>query len=100
MERGIKGMENLGSGMVIDSLSYVDALSTVASIVAMVISIKMYLEQWIIWIIVDVVTVIMWAMAFVNGSDSIATLFMWIVYLANAFLMYIKWAKEIKANEI
>lgn len=82
------------------NLSYIDALSTVASVVAMVISIKMYLEQWIIWIIVDVVTVIMWAMAFVNGSDSIATLFMWIVYLANAFLMYIKWAKEVKANEV
>lgn len=82
------------------SLSYVDALSTVVSVVAMIISIKMYMEQWILWIIVDVVTVIMWAVAFKNGSDSIATLLMWIVYLGNAVVMYLKWSKEVKANEV
>lgn len=82
------------------SLSYVDALSTVVSVVAMAISVKMYLEQWILWIIVDIVTVVMWAVAFANGSDSIATLLMWIVYLGNAVVMYIKWAKEVKKNEV
>lgn len=82
------------------SLSYVDALSTVVSVVAMAISVKMYLEQWILWLVVDSVTVIMWAVAFANGSDSIATLLMWIVYLGNAIVMYIKWAKEVKKNEV
>ena len=82
------------------SLSYVDALSTVVSVVAMVISIKMYLEQWILWLIVDAVTVVMWGIAFANGSDSIGTLLMWIVYLGNAFVMYVKWYKEVKANEV
>ena len=37
------------------ALPFVDALSTVASVVAMVISVKMYMEQWVIWIVVDVV---------------------------------------------
>lgn len=82
------------------NLSYVDALSTVVSVVAMVISIKMYLEQWILWLIVDAVTVVMWGIAFANGSDSIATLLMWIVYLGNAFVMYVKWYREVKANEV
>ena len=54
----------------------------------MIISIKMYAEQWILWIVVDVVTVIMWAIAFAQGNDSIATLLMWIVYLGNAVVMY------------
>lgn len=82
------------------SLSYVDALSTVISVVAMVISIKMYLEQWILWLIVDGVTVVMWAVAFRNGSDSIATLLMWIVYLGTAVVMYLKWSKEVRENEV
>lgn len=82
------------------NLSYVDALSTVVSVVAMVVSIKMYVEQWLLWIIVDIVTVFMWGVAFVNGSDSIATLLMWIVYLGNAVIMYFKWAREAKANEV
>ena len=82
------------------ALPFVDALSTVASVVAMVISVKMYMEQWIIWIVVDVVTVIMWAAAFANGNESMATLLMWVVYLGNAIIMYFKWAKEAKADAV
>ncbi len=82
------------------ALPFVDALSTVASVVAMVISVKMYMEQWIIWIIVDVVTVIMWAIAFANGNESMATLLMWIVYLGNAVIMYFKWAKEAENSAV
>ena len=82
------------------SLPYIDAFSTVVSVAAMVVSIKMYAEQWILWIAVNVVTVIMWVFAFMNGSDSIATLIMWIVYLVNAVVMYVKWIKEAKSYAI
>ena len=82
------------------TLPYMDAFSTVVSVVAMIISIKMYAEQWLLWIAIDVVTVVMWAYAFAQGSDSIATLLMWIVYLGNAIIMYVKWMKEANQNEI
>lgn len=94
----------VGYGLALRSLGgalpFVDALSTVVSVVAMIVSVKMYMEQWILWIIVDVVSVIMWAVAFVNGNDSIATLLMWIIYLGNAIIMYFKWAKEAKRDAI
>lgn len=77
-------------------LPFVDALSTVVSVVAMVVSIKMYIEQWILWFIVDAVTVVMWLFAYINGNDSISTLIMWIIYLVNAVVMYVKWSKETK----
>ena len=82
------------------ALHFIDALSTVVSVVAMIVSIKMYAEQWILWIVVDVVTVIMWVIAFAQGNDSISTLLMWIVYLGNAVVMYVKWIKEAKANAV
>ena len=82
------------------SLPFVDALSTVASVVAMMVSVKMFTEQWVIWIIVDIITVVMWAVAFANGSESVATLLMWIVYLGNAVIMYFKWMKEAKNDGI
>ena len=82
------------------ALPYIDALSTVVSVVAMIVSIKMYAEQWILWIVVNVVSVIMWAIAFAQGSDSIATLLMWIVYLVNAVVMYRRWLKEAKSNAV
>lgn len=97
------GIGTLVYGLILDkmggNLPYVDGLSTVVSVVAMIISIKMYMEQWMLWIIVDIVTVIMWGVAFINGNDSIATLLMWVIYLGNAIIMYFKWNKEAALKE-
>lgn len=77
-----------------DVMPFVDAFTTVSSVAAMVISIRMYAEQWWIWVAVDVFSVYMWWSDFRNGSDNIATLLMWGVYLGNAIIMLIKWEKE------
>jgi nicotinamide mononucleotide transporter len=80
-------------------MPYLDAFTTVTSVVAMVLSVKMFSEQWWIWVIVDVMTVVMWAINFAQGQDNIATLLMWIVYLGNAVLMLVKWEKEAHARD-
>ena len=82
------------------SLPYIDSMSTVISVVAQILSIKRLMEQWVLWIVVDAVTVIMWSVHFAQGGESIATLAMWIVYLVNAFIMFIHWYKESKKNAI
>lgn len=78
------------------SLPFVDSMSTVVSVVAQILLIRRYMEQWILWIVVDVVTVIMWAVDYAHGGESISTLLMWIIYLANAVIMFIKWYREVK----
>ena len=76
------------------NLPYLDAVSTVASIVAMVISVKRFAEQWLLWIMVNVVSIAMWGYSFFClSSDGIATLVMWSIYLVNAIIMYIEWIK-------
>lgn len=77
-----------------DALPFVDSFTTVSSVIAMIISVKMYSEQWWIWILVDVFSVYMWWSDFTSGSDNMATLLMWVVYLGNAIIMYVKWEKE------
>ena len=62
----------------------------------MYLSVKRYMEQWIMWIIIDVVTIFMWVVAVTNGSGDIATLLMWMVYLINAIYGFIKWNKNSK----
>lgn len=79
-----------------DAMPFIDSFTTVSSVVAMVISVGMFAEQWWLWIAVDVFTVFMWAAAFMGGNESAATLLMWIVYLGNAIIMCIKWEKEVK----
>lgn len=81
------------------SLPFVDALTTVFSVVAQILCVKRYMEQWILWIIIDVVSVYMWAVAFINGGESIATLIMWSIYLLNAIFMFVKWYRESRRSE-
>ena len=78
------------------TLPFVDSMSTVLSVVAQILCLNRLAEQWILWIVIDAVTVVMWAYNYMNGGESVATLLMWIVYLLNAILMYIKWRKDVK----
>lgn len=77
-----------------DAMPFVDAFTTVSSVIAMIISVKMFAEQWWIWVAVDVFSVYMWWCNFSSGSDNMATLLMWVVYLGNAIIMLVKWEKE------
>lgn len=77
-----------------DAMPFIDSFTTVSSVIAMIISVKMFAEQWWIWVAVDVFSVYMWYCDFSSGSDNIATLLMWVIYLGNAIIMLIKWEKE------
>lgn len=76
------------------NLPYIDALTTVMSLVAMIISIKMFTEQWVLWLIIDTFTIALWAVNFANNQESVATLIMWLVYWFNALFSYFKWRRE------
>ena len=77
-------------------LPFVDSISTVLSVVAQILCLKRYAEQWILWIVIDTVTVVMWGYHFLHGGESVATLLMWSVYLINAVIMYRKWRKDVR----
>lgn len=65
-----------------------DSASTTISIFANLLMMLRYREQWLLWIIIDVITVIMWIIA---GDFIMVT--MWSVYLINAFYGYYNWSK-------
>lgn len=85
-------------GQIGDAMPFVDAFTTVSSVVAMVVSVKMFAEQWWIWVAVDVFSVYMWWCNFSAGNDNMATLLMWVVYLGNAVIMLVKWEREARKN--
>lgn len=76
-----------------------DSFSAVCNIVAMIVAIKRYAEQWWIWLIVNVLHVILWFNDFNANGVNIAILLMSCVYLINSIIMLIKWTKEAKENE-
>jgi len=88
----------LGYGIVLRLLNgnqpLIDSTTNVLSIVAMFLSVKRYKEQWIMWILVDIVTIYMWTNAFIGGeANSLVMVFMWGAYLINAVYGYINWTK-------
>jgi nicotinamide mononucleotide transporter len=91
----------LGYGVILNlmngTLPFIDSMSTVFSIFAQFLCVKRYMEQWVLWIVVDIVTVIMWVYAFINGTGDMATVLMWSIYLINAIIMFIKWKKDTKS---
>lgn len=73
---------------------YLDSSSTILSVIAMILMAFRYTEQWIFWIVIDVVSIIMWALRYSSGVEgSTAMLVMWSAYLVNAIYGYYKWNK-------
>ncbi|MBR4178944.1 MAG: nicotinamide mononucleotide transporter [Bacilli bacterium] len=68
-----------------------DSASTMISIIANSLMLLRYREQWLLWIIIDMITVIMWVLV----KDYIMVT-MWAVYLINAFYGYYNWTKIAK----
>ena len=81
------------------NLPFVDAFTTVCSVIAMIVSVGMYAEQWYIWIVVNIFSVGMYIVDVMNGGNSYATILMWSTYLINAIIMCIKWEKEARQNK-
>lgn len=86
-----------GYRLVLDYLggngTLLDSASTVTSVVANALMMMRYREQWLLWIIIDAITVVMWLLV---GDFIMVT--MWAVYLINAFYGYYNWTKIAKEN--
>ena len=73
---------------------YLDATSTILSIVAMVLMVRAYAEQWALWICVNVVTIVMWGLSvYRHEPHAMVMVMMWSVYLINSVYGLIRWMK-------
>ena len=71
-----------------DPQPFLDAVSTVPAFIAQFMLMFRYREQWIMWLVVDIATLILWI--------SIGNIFMiaqYIFWIMNCIYGYIKWSK-------
>ena len=69
-----------------------DAFTNVLSIAAMVLTVRRCIEQWIMWIAVDLIEVFMWWRVWTETGNSVSVLLMWLLFLANGFYLWRLWA--------
>lgn len=81
------------------NLPFIDSTSTVLSVIAMLLMAKRFMEQWILWIVVDVVSIIMWFVVLAKGGNDISILVMWTAYLVNAVYGMVNWIKLYKMQK-
>ena len=82
-----------------DKSPYIDAITTVLSVVGMYLTVRRAIEQWCFWMVVNGLSAIMWIKIAFDGGKVYSTVVMWSVYLLLAVYFYIIWRKELKARK-
>ena len=76
---------------------FYDGIATAFSLVGMYLTVRRCIEQWIVWGVVNLLSVLMWMCVIKNGGRTYSTVFMWSVYLFLSVYFYKEWLKEIKS---
>ena len=79
-----------------DSKPFMDALTTVFSLLGQLLTVKRCIEQWYVWFFVNLLSLIMWIYAYINGSNCFATILMWGIYTVLAVYFLLVWQREIE----
>lgn len=79
-----------------DSHPILDSITTTLSVVGMYLTVKRALEQWIAWMVVNLLSCIMWLNIALSGEKVFSTAIMWGAYLLIAVYFFILWKKEIQ----
>lgn len=65
-----------------------DAVTNVFSIIAIILTVKRCIEQWVLWLAVDAIEMFMW---WRTGNSSVAILAMWTLFLVDGCYCYWLW---------
>ncbi|WP_435923057.1 nicotinamide riboside transporter PnuC [Paenibacillus sp. DYY-L-2] len=76
---------------------YIDAITTLLSIVATILMVRRFKEQWLVYIVLNMFTVLLWVIRMLEGSgEGLLMIVMWSAYLVNATYGYYNWNKGAK----
>ena len=79
-----------------DANAIIDSATTVLSVLAFLLTVKRCIEQWYLWSVVNLLCVIMWLGAYLNGSHCFATVLMWSTYFVLGLYFLYSWKQEMK----
>ena len=77
-----------------DLAPFADASKAVMQIIAMILMVRMFSEQWWLWIAINCVSIFLYVKA---GNFPITM--MYVVYLVNSIIMCVRWEKEACEND-
>ena len=77
-----------------DPQPFKDSTTTVLSIVAQALMAMAFMEQWCLWIITNIVSVVMWTICVIRGEAHAGVMvIMWVFYLLNSLNGFRVWLR-------
>jgi nicotinamide mononucleotide transporter len=71
-----------------------DSATNVLSVTAQILMLKRFAEQWLLWISVNVLSILLWVSALISqGGNDLSMLVMWSAFLVNSIYGYFNWRK-------
>ena len=80
------------------NLQLIDSITTILSIVAFLLQIGRFMEQWILWMIINVFSITMWSLLLGTPEGSVTMIIMFSAYLINGVYGFRNWLKLSKVN--
>lgn len=88
-------LKQLGGNVV-----WIDSATTTLSVIAQILMLKRYTQQWLFWIAVNVLSIVLWLKALiVQGGNDVSMLVMWSAFLINSVYGYYNWSKVYKKQK-
>lgn len=83
-----------------DKSPIADGITTFLSVLGMYLTVRRAIEQWVIWMVVNGISALMWVNLVLRGTKTYSTVIMWVVYFVLAIYFYFEWKKVLNKNEI
>jgi nicotinamide mononucleotide transporter len=74
-----------------DPQPYLDAFTTIPAIVAQILMVMTYREQWYLWLVVDILALVMWLRA-----ENYCMVAQYAFWCANCIYGYVQWTKSLQ----
>ncbi|UOO81828.1 nicotinamide riboside transporter PnuC [Uruburuella testudinis] len=91
----IELLKSLGS-----ALPALDGATVVISMVAQLLMVLRYREQWVLWILVNILTIALWTGMWLHHHEtSLPLLLMYVMYLCNSVYGYYNWTRLVQRHQ-
>lgn len=78
----------------------IDSMAVVLSIIAQILMVQRYAEQWLLWIAVNGLTITLWVITLIQtGGNDWNMVIMWVAFLFNSIYGYVNWLRISKPKE-
>ncbi|MDQ0427494.1 nicotinamide mononucleotide transporter [Planomicrobium stackebrandtii] len=74
-----------------------DSATNVLSVTAQILMLKRFAEQWLVWILVNILSIVLWVVTLdATGGNDYTLVVMWTAFLVNSIYGYYNWRKMAK----